>query len=346
MRAPESRKDNDDIEEKPGTYIPSPVPTRSTKTKITAPNVSVETTTQVETAPPVPSPVVEAAPAPAPVTASASATEPAPEERPAVSEQVKMLILGGTDEDIEEARRQIHPKDPRQNMIEISLAPAYFYDGSQSNYSFHRYSMHGTAFGLGMNLWLTPFFGMHTDYFSSVASSIRGSSATVLSADVQELNLGFRFRKHFGFHRKAPYLMWGLDYHDSGTKISKEATGTMGRKSSGVGIALEGVVPVSNHYAHTFDLDVRPRLNHAEQSTAIDARSGTKNQTDSLSLSLGGMWTLDRQNQVYWKTQYSVEQSLYQGDATTMDPHNDVTPSGVNVTDSMVIFYFGFKWGT
>ena len=137
-----------------------------------------------------------------------------------------------------------------------------------------------------------------------------------------------------------------MDYHDAINKISKEATTVVGRKSSGLSVAMEAVIPASNTYAHTMQVDIRPRLRHSEMNTAAQVKSGTKAETNAISLSLGGQWSLDRKNQIFWKTQYSVERNLFKGEATLADPHNGMTPDGVSVTNSTLIFYFGFRWGS
>lgn len=327
VRQPESRKDDED-EEKPGTVIPTPVTPKAQAKK-----------PAVQPLPPPPAPIVEPAP-PAPVV------EAPKETPPPVTEQVKELILGGKEQEVDDFKKQIHPEDPRANVIAVSLAPAYYYNGSDSNYSFRRYHSAGPGLGLGMNLWVTPFFGIQSKFFTSVSASQRSGGVNYVPVDIQTFEAGLRFRRHFGYTRKAPQLSFGLDYHDAINKISKEAATAIGRKSNGLSFVLEGEIPTSNIYAHTFQLDVRPRLKHTEMSTGSDARSGSKNQTNAIGLTLGGQWNLNRQNQVFWKSQYLLERNLYDGSATVMDPHNDQTPDGVSVTNSLVIFYFGFKWGS
>jgi hypothetical protein len=325
----ESPKDEEELEEKPGTVIPSPVPLKAAKAT-----------------PPVVSATAEApiiSPPPAPVTPTQAPENP---PLPPVTTQVKELILGGSEEEISEYRKQIHVQDPRANILDISLAPAYYYNDSSSEYSFRRYNSNGPGFGLGMNLWLTPFFGLQSKFFTSVSSSQRSGGLNSVPTELQTFAAGMRFRKHFGYSRKAAHLSWGLDYQDDTNKISRVSETTIGRKSSGLNLALEAVVPNSATYAHTVTIEVRPRLKHSELSTGVDARSGSRNETNALGLSLGGLWTLDRRNQLFWRGQYSVERNLFSGEATRMDPHNDETPDGVSVTNTMMIFQLGFRWGT
>ncbi len=317
IRAPESRRDDEDVEEKPGTLIATPVPAKVVR----------------KDAPVQPTQPEQPAPAPAP--------EPTP-----VTSQMRELILGGSPEEIEEAKTQLHPQDPRTNVLDIAIAPAYFYNMSNSGYSFRRYHTDGPGVALGANLWLTPFFGLQSRFFSSFSSGIRSGGTNMVPMDVQTFEAGVRFRKHFGYSRKAAQLSWGLDYHDSLNKIASEATTATGRKSAGLSVALSANIPTSVTYAHTMQIDLRPRLQHTELSTDADAKSGSKAETNAVSLTVGGEWTLDRRNQLFWRGQYSVERNLFKGQASRLDPHNNQTPDGVSVTNSLMIFYFGFKWGS
>lgn len=360
IRAPESRKDDDELDEKPGTLIPSPVPSKTVTVKSSASASNKEakaqstTTIQVSEEPPAPKESVPAPVNPPDLTpqiqtlpkSQAAGEAPAEEKRPPVVEQVRELFMGGTQEEIEEARKQIHPQDPRANVLSIEVAPAYFYNDSNSGYSFRRYTSNGPGFGLGANLWFTPFFGLQSKFFSSVGASVRSGGTDMVPMDVQTFEAGFRFRKHFGYSRKAPQLLWGIDYTDSMNKINSEASTVIGRKTSGLSLSMGAVIPTSTTYAHTMTIDIRPRMNHAEQATQVDVKSGGNSETNSLSLSLGGEWNLDRRNQVFWRSQYSVERNLFKGQVTTMDPHNDQTPDGVSVTNTLLMFYFGFKWGS
>lgn len=336
IRAPESRKDDDDV--KPETLIPSPVPGKTTS-KSSASAAATATTLVVTPEPPPP-----AAAVPAPVEPVAEpVVEPAP---PPVTEQVKTLILGGTQEDIEEYRQAIHPQDPRANVLGISIAPAYFYNGSTSTYSYRDFSSHGPGLALGMNFWLTPFFGVQSRYFQSASAGVRSGGTDMVSYDLADFEAGIRFRKHFGYSRKASHLKWGLDYHDVNAKISKEATTLIGRKTSGLSLTMEAVIPQTATYAHTLQVDIRPRQKHSEQATAVDTKSGTKAETNAVGIAIGGEWTLDRRHQIYWKGRYGVERNLFKGTAAGVDPTTGQTPSGVSVTDSLLMFHFGFKWGS
>lgn len=337
VRVPEGRHDEEELDEKPGSYIPSPVPARAKSSK----------TAEVKKEAVVGSEVPSSEQIPAVVAAGPAVVQPAPAEvRPPVSEQMRELFLGGSPEEIEEYRKQVHPQDPRANVLSIAFAPAYFYQGSQSEYAFRRYNSSGPGFGADMNLWVTPFFGVQSKYFSSVGSSVRSGAANSVPMEVNIFQAGIRFRKHFGYSRKAARLSWGLDYYDAKDKLSRDTSDNVGRSSSGLNFALEGVIPTSVNYAHTFEVGIQPRMHHSELSTGVQVKSGTKNETNGVSLSVGGEWVLDRRNQLFWKSQYNVERNLFQGTASQVDPLNGQTPTGVSVTNSVVIFYFGLRWGS
>lgn len=335
VRAPESRKD-DNFEEPPGTMIASPVP-KASSAKAEKPD---KTPPAQPAAVDKPAESVDAQPNSTPVPVTKPVTD-----TPPITVQVKELILGGSDEDIDEAKLAIHPEDPRANILGITLAPAYFYTGSSSNYSFRNYHSDGPGLGLGMNLWLTPFFGLQSKYFTSVSSGVRDGDS-IVPMNTSEFEAGIRFRKHFGFTRKSAQVSWGIDYHDQARKISTDSTSYIGGKTSGLSLSVEGVIPSNNMVARTFEIAIRPWQHHSELDTTATARSGSKNETNQVSISLGTQYTLDRNNQMFWKTQYSVERNLFDGGATVADPETGATPNGVSVTNSLLIFYFGFKWGS
>lgn len=343
IRAPESRKDDDEMDERPGTMIATPVGKATSKEgkALSSSNSSSTTVLQVTSEPPQPKDVV-----PAPVLAPAPTKPEEETKRPPVADQLRELILGGTQEEVEEAQKALHPQDPRSNVVQISLAPAYFYNASDSEYSFRRYTSNGPGLGLGANLWLTPFFGLQARYFTSVGGSVRSGGTNMVPIEIQTLEAGLRFRKNFGYSRKAPQLIWGLDYVDAVDKIGKEATTVVGRKSSGLSLSLGAVIPSSTVYSHTMQVDIRPRLNLAEMNTGVEVKSGNNSETNAVSLSLGGEWTLDRRNQIYWKSQYNVERTLFKGPASQVDPDDNITPDGVSISNSLLMFYFGFKWGS
>src|SRR5689334_20453218 len=78
IRNIESRKDDEDIEEPAGTYVPSPVPKAKRESKASPPTGQPQPPAQI----------------PAPTGPAANATAPDHAQAP-VSEQMRELILGG-----------------------------------------------------------------------------------------------------------------------------------------------------------------------------------------------------------------------------------------------------------
>lgn len=239
----------------------------------------------------------------------------------------------------------LHDEDPGPQLF-VSFAPGFFYEGSDSSYSFRKYTTNGPAFSLGSTLWFSPSFGIQGSYTSSVTGSVSSSAAQTSPVDMQILDVGIRFRKLFGSSPHPTKMVWGFDFHNSSDKISTDSLTKVGRRSRGVGLALEVTIPSSATYSHTFGFKVQPFLRHTELGTAAHAQSGTSSSANAVGASLGGEYTLDRQNQVYWNFQYRVERDLFKGTANIPDPRTGVSPSGVSVTDNLMILYLGFRWGS
>lgn len=271
----------------------------------------------------------------------ATAPEPA---RPSIANQVKVLVLGDEDE-IEDFRKQIHPEDRRNNCVEISVAPSYIYNNSSSNYSFRNFTAQSPGFIAGANIWLSPFFGLHGEYTASFEQAVMSPAAKqMVPLTYQGLDIGLRFRKHFGLKRKSPSLSWGLDFVDRTSHVPSDTTDRVSTSTSGLSLSLEADIPRSKTYAHTVGLDIEPFLVHSETSEA-DIHSGGKNETFAVGAWVGGSWIFDRQHQVFWKLHERVEQNLFDGAATTADPSTGATPKGVSVTNGITIFSIGYRWG-
>ena len=253
--------------------------------------------------------------------------------------------MGGNSDDIDTFRKQINPDDRRNNRIELSFGPGYFYEGSSSNYSVRRFTSAGPSADVSVNGWLSPFFALHADYFTSLESSVAssGPNATV-PLDLQNTALGVRFRKHFGLSKKAASLKWGVDYINRRTGVPGTTPDRVTTDTSGIAVSLQTDIPSGHFYSHEIGMELAPMLVHSEISDA-NVHSGGKNDTDSIGLWFGGRMLFDRHNQVFWNFKQLVEQSTFSGTASAPDPHTGLTPNGVSVTNSVSIFSIGFTWG-
>lgn len=290
----------------------------------------------------------EAKSAPANNTAPASTDKPTPAESPtgkhSLSDQVKILILGD-DEDIEDFHKSLHPDDRRNNFLEISVAPTYIYDSSTSNYSFRNLTTQSPGFTAGADIWASPFFGIHGQYVASLGQNVMSPAAKqMVPSTYQDLEIGLRFRKHFGLKRKSPSLTWGLDFVDRTNHVPGNTTDRVSTSTSGLSLSLQADIPRNSFYSHFVGLEVQPFLAHQESSNS-NVHSGGKNDTYEIGAWIGGTWLFDRGHQLFWKLQERIEQNSFNGSATAVDPSTGSTPNGVSVTNCMTFFSVGYRWG-
>ncbi len=269
------------------------------------------------------------------------------EAKAGVGEKVQDIILGGTQEEVDDYRKILHPYDTRLNLFELSIAPTYIYNNSGSSYWFHNYYTSGPGISISAVTWFSPFFGLQTSYLSSMSTGLRADTtgSKNLKIDHQWFESGLRFRKFFGISRKSSQLTFGIDYADYQLKVPSDATQRVSSKTSGVKLSIETSIPSSNTVSWTLGMHLMPRAKYAEKSTALDLKSGTSSETNGIGASVGGRYTFDRFNQIYWKLTHSVEKTMFSGTANTTDPLTSVTPEGVSITNSFTIFSFGYIWG-
>lgn len=274
---------------------------------------------------------------------------PAEVAKPAesVGEKVRDLVLGGSLDHAETYREQVHEEDPRRNLLDIEFAPTFVYLDSSSNYWFRNYSLSAPGFKFGAHIWITPFFGIHTSMTNSLGASVYSTVDTKdrVAVDLSWFEAGFLWRRYMGVGRKAASFSLSLDFVENQIRPSTLATNRMRTKSSGVRVGIEASVPSSNSFAWQVGGTLTPRLDHSEHSPSTGLTSGTKDQTTEVGIWFGGLHTLDRANQLYWRLQETVERSQFEGTASTADPANGATPSGVTVTTGTTQFIFGYRWG-
>ena len=54
---------------------------------------------------------------------------------------------------------------------------------------------------------------------------------------------------------------------------------------------------------------------------------------------------MSRESQLIYKLGWSVEKNLFDGPAAAVDSETGVTPSNVTVTNTLLNFPFGYRWG-
>jgi hypothetical protein len=291
-------------------------------------------------------PNLPASVAPENQAAEAKAVEGPKPEAPVV-EQVKTLVLGGSPEQIDTYVGKLHPDDARNNLMEIWIAPGFSYTDASANYWFRGYSVAAPSVQVGGQIWITPFFGIGTNFINTLGGSIYETIATHnrISLDQQWFDAGFRWRKFLGTSRKATVVGFGLDYSEYKTKVPSDAIQRVSTQTVGAKISLDATVPRGLTFAWQFGAFVTPRANHKEVKTALDMHSGNANETTVVGLFVGGQHTFERRSQLFWRIQHSVERNLFDGAASLADPATGATPEGVSVTTSTTMFNFGYRWG-
>lgn len=264
-----------------------------------------------------------------------------------VTEQVKELMLGGTPEQIDLYRDRLHPDDIRHNLIELTVAPGFSYTESSSNYWFRSFSSSAPLVMVGADLWVTPFFGVHTDFYNTMTGSIVEGVASRdrISFAQQWFDAGLRFRNFFGVTRRASFISFGLDFSEYQAKVPANATERMGTKTSGAKFLVETTLPRGVNFAWQLGVFVLPRADHKEITSAVRIRSGTSDKTTTVGLWLGAEHIYSRSSRLFWRVQHSVERTFFEGPASTTDPVSGTTLEGVSVTNGITIFTFGYRWG-
>lgn len=278
-----------------------------------------------------------------------AATESAsPEQKSSeLGDHMRELILGGSQESIQEYKALLHPYDLRQNLVEIGASAGMFYQNSGSNYWYRRYYSFSPVITAETAFWLTPFLGFKGEFSTSLASEINGDPAGTrkIPADHQWWSGGIRFRKSFGLDRRSPHLLIGLDFNESRMTVPANDPDRIRVRTSGLAISAGLQRPSSQTHVWDFGVRLLPRADQQEGKTASAVRSGQKQQTYSVGIWIGSRFLLDRKNQYFWQVSHCLDKSLYDGQANQVDPISGIQPSGVQVTLGTTLFRLGYTWG-
>ncbi len=258
--------------------------------------------------------------------------------------RLRDLVFGRSLEDMESYFESIHPQDPRLNLVELKLAPTFVYYHSGSQVWYRDFYSFGPGFNAELDFWLTPHFGVHFDYFTSLGHSLTASPSQSGKVRLRHQNgaMGIQFRRHFGLSRRAPSLQFGLFYRESQVKVPRVAFERPSLRSSGLDLSLQAMVPSSNYHAWIYSLSLMPRLSHRESPPSSALKS---EDNYSLAVSLGSRYVFDRNQQFYWKLKHRFERNNFQGAALRPDPITSEVPQGVSVDQGLTLIEFGYTWG-
>jgi hypothetical protein len=243
---------------------------------------------------------------------------------------------------------QAPPRDSgrRLNLIDLSFAPGYMYNFSDSNYSYRSYTYSTPTLNVDANVWLSQTFGLHGSYMGTLSGQITDSAngSKNVPATQEWFTAGIRSRKFINSSALSPVLTFGVDYYEFQFRVPQDAVLREKLRSSGFRLTLDAEIPVNENRAWTAGVTLAPKLHHTELSTGIDFQSGGNVEANSVGISVGGRVQFEREDAIYWKFTQIVEKDLFSGDASKVDT-NGLTPSGVAVTNSFSLFELGYTWG-
>ncbi len=257
------------------------------------------------------------------------------------------VLLGGSLENIHAYRQTIAGDDYRQNIVDLSFEPLYIYNDSSSNFWLRDYTTSSPGLNLAADVWITPFFGFHTSYQTSLNASVSKdiASSGKIAIDHEWFHAGLRFRKFFGVSKQASGLMFNIDFSEYQLKIESSAQNRMGLKSSGVKLGIDAIIPKSDVFQWNLGFSVVPRVDHKQVDTGLSAQSGDNQESTRMGVHVGGRFIFSRKSQFYWKLSHEVEKNLFEGESSINDPRTLAPIEGVEVTNGFTIFRLGYTWG-
>lgn len=235
----------------------------------------------------------------------------------------------------------------RYNLVELSFAPGYLYSDSSSEFFYRNYTMAAPVLSVDANVWLNPNFALNGSYLSTLSGHINDSlgGSRNVPATHEWFTAGLRLREFFGKDVLANSVTFGVDYFDYKFRVPADAEYREKLSSTGIRVSLEAEIPVTAFRSWLFGVSFSPKLQHREEATETDVRSGSNVDANAVSISIGGRMLFERKGGVFWKVSHSVEKDLFSGEASDKDPKTDEIPTGVSVTNSITIFTFGYTWG-
>ena len=281
-----------------------------------------------------------------PVAAPAKAMTPA--VAPPVTPEVVQYQEPEKDDPIDIfSRDQFDEDDIRKNKMEITVAPTFVYNGSTSNYSYRNYSSFFSALDLSSNVWMTPTLGLHGRILFSFGAGVAGDSTTGSKIPVkyEDIDLALKFRRFFNSAKDSASVEMDLLYSED--KFSPPSDNNFRPKltSTGLGARVTSKFPSGNNFSWVFGGLFYPRIQHQEDKVGLTIRSGTPSENARLGVNLGAELRFNRGSQVVYDLAVTSERDSFDGAANPVDPETSKSPSNVSVTNTMLMFSFGYRWG-
>jgi hypothetical protein len=266
---------------------------------------------------------------------------------PNLVDQVKDLVLGNPQPTIELYKEQVHPDDVRLNKLEINVTPGFLYVDSKSNYSFKNFTSASPFAQMGAAIWFTPLLGINGSYGLTTAADINEgfSSNNKTSVVFEKIELAADYRKFFGMSRRSNSVTIGLHYIENTFSPAADNLKRVKSKTNGIGFHFQSRFPIAPSFSWILGAKLEPKLSHQEQDTGINLRSGDSVETSRFGFNFGSELKLSRHHQMILNLDLSTEKNKFSGLANTQDPESLVTPNGVSINNSQIIFSLGYRWG-
>lgn len=229
--------------------------------------------------------------------------------------------------------------------LEISFAPTFIYSDFKSSYWYRNYNLTSPGLKVGTSLWINPGFGFYCSYLSTIGAEINSAptSDSRVAVTQQWFSFGLQFRE-YNPESTDQQIIYGLRYTDYQFQVPLENQHRVRLKTSGPSLYLRFLSSRKENKINTFEVEISPQLKHKEIQTSVDLNSGDKVDTNAISLSLGRIYKLVNESNMYWNFKSSFEKSIFTGNANRSDPITTQTPSGVSVTNQTLMLEFGYIW--
>ncbi len=290
------------------------------------------------------------APASPPILPQATAqvaTESQTVYEPSFSQQAKSLIDSNTDKVLDFYDSQLSDDDPRGNKVEVSFAPGFVTAEAASNFSYRNYRSVFSAMNLGANVWLTPAIGIGGAFLFSLGADTSGDPVTGTRSPARHelFDVAVKFRNFFGFSRVSKSVEFDVLYSDYKMTVPADDIYRARLKTTGFGVKMALRIPSSNEVAWLVGGSFFPRLQHTEEKTGLEIKSGNNVENTRFGLQVGSEVNLSRQAQIFYEAAVSSDKNLFDGSTSIVDPATAATPKNVSVTNTLYMFSLGYRWG-
>jgi hypothetical protein len=238
--------------------------------------------------------------------------------------------------------------EQRKNLLELSFAPTFIYNHSQSEFTVKDYSTSSPAYAIEVNMWIEPNFAIHSDFSNTLGASVEDSLDHSRNASYlqQQFSLGIRSR-HFSTNKtNSASLIFGADFNDYQFEVNNTALLRNRIETLGVNLSLLAQLPTSANYMWELGIELMPKAKHTETQTTLSYSSGDNPEANIISASFGGRVFIDATNQLFWRIHERIEKDQFLGSTSKPDPAANKTLTNVSVINSTLMFQVGYTWGS